>query len=190
MKKLSKVEQLKAELKTAIKIEKTNKIFKSLSKAEQRVFIAKDVLESLKLKKYKAEHLIYVETNTSKADEDSKFNQDFVNCDDFSCKVCALGAIFTSKVKIANGFESGFDLYLYNPDLDDREMRNNLEKYFSRSQLKAIEHAFEGFENDVEDSCKTLDSKYKKFHKSYPNADKRMKAIMNNIIKNKGTFII
>ena len=30
---------------------------------------------------------------------------------------------------------------------------------------------------------KTLDSKYKKFHKSYPNADKRMKAIMNNIIK-------
>ena len=191
MKKLSRVEQLKAELKIATKIEKTNKVFNSLSKAEKRVFIAKDVLESLKSNRYQAKHLTYVNAYNKLKNE--TFNQDSINRDDFSCKVCALGAIFSSKVKIANDFECQIDEYglvdLYGSELNGYDIRDNLEKYFSRTQLKSIENAFEGNDCDVEEGY-NLNKKYKEFFNKYNNAEERLTAIMKNIISNKGLFKI
>jgi hypothetical protein len=51
---------------------------------------------------------------------------------------------------------------------------------FSSKQLELIEDAFEGFEKH---SLSYL------FYEKYPNAEKRLVAILENIVENKGEFI-
>lgn len=182
MKKLSRVEKLKAELKIAVQIEKTNKIFKSLSKAEKRMFIAKDVIDSIKAKKLIATPGTYVVVNKNYS---TLINQDVLCASDTICNVCGIGALFVSKVKIDNNFNSEIE--------GDEEIRDVLSTYFSRPQLALIEAAFEGWEVDYldDDSDKLkLEEKCIKFHNKYKDDGDRMIAIMKNIISNKGLFKI
>lgn len=182
-KELTRVEKLKQELKIAMSIEKRNKAFNKLSKPEKRVAIAKDVIIALKAKKYIAKSGDYLNLN-SKSGKDLfgvNINQELLCSDDVTCTVCAIGAMFTSKVAISNNFDD------YRPS--DNEMRSHLSKYFSMPQLHLIESAFEGWEKgSTSISGNIPNDNHMIFEEKYPNDNDRMIAIMENIVENKGTF--
>lgn len=121
-----------------------------------------------------------------------------------SCNVCALGGLFMSCTLFNNktkldafgcfGEASGLG------DFIDQEepISNGLDKFFSRSQLELIEEAFEGgngyfgegdYTNDSYDSDNYVVRNYYTYVNKYPKHDDRMIAIMNNIVKNNGTFV-
>lgn len=98
------------------------------------------------------------------------------------CSVCALGALFIGSVDKFNKLNFDFK----GQDYQDREkILTNLNSSFSQEQLVLIEYAFECW----------LDPDTKKpgppaiFGSRYSNDTTRLRAIMNNIITNKGTFI-
>jgi len=118
-----------------------------------------------------------------------------------SCNVCALGGLFMSctlynnktKLDALGSFGEASDL----GDFIDRKkpISNGLDKFFSRSQLELIEQAFEGGDGYFGVGCYTHDAcdddvrRYYTYADKYPKDDDRMIAIMNNIVKNNGTFV-
>lgn len=179
--KLTRVEKLKQELKLAMNIEKRNKAFNKLSKPEKRVAIAKDVIAALKAKKYIAETGDYLDINI-KDNKDWNVNQESLCSNDVTCNVCAIGALFTSKVIISNNFNSD---YIPSDDV----MRKELSSYFSMPQLHLIESAFEGWEKgSTTFSGNIPNDNHMEYYFEYNDDNDRMIAIMENIVENKGTF--
>ena len=123
------------------------------------------------------------------------------------CNVCALGGLFTSQVRLANNCKVTSEELEYSAlDMTDRMKQM---KYFSRKQRALIELAFEGgngyFSWDAhnadqdpetygvsEDEYEAAVAFYNKYHdydKSDEDQDKeRLIDILENIIKNNGTF--
>jgi len=118
-----------------------------------------------------------------------------------SCNVCALGGLFMSctlynnktKLDALGRFGEASDL----GDFIDQEepISNGLDKFFSRSQLELIEQAFEGGDGYFGDGCYTHDAynddgrNYYTYADKYPKDNDLMIAIMDNIVKNNGTFV-
>jgi hypothetical protein len=171
-----------------------------MNQAEKRVVIAKDVLEQLRTQKFIAKCGAYV--------DDQIHNLDVFWPAEYgaslqaalpkvkNCKVCALGAVFMSKVNKFNRFNVG-------DSLNSEDLRANLKGIFSYAQLFLIEAAFEGDGNDAgayyvrgcpEDVSGALTDKDRRaafeFCRRHEDADTRLKAIMRNIVRNKGTFVL
>lgn len=117
-----------------------------------------------------------------------------------SCNVCALGAVFTATVERCDKLKVSDLNFLHDSGstvhFSSGEMHKYLISYFSREQLVLIEDAFEGAPvQDDEDGtygCQTespLRRKAEKFNKGARSDTKRLERIMNNIVKNNGTFI-
>ena len=118
-----------------------------------------------------------------------------------SCKVCALGGLFMSCTLYNN--KTKLDACGYYGEASDlgefidrsEPISNGLDKFFSQSQLKLIEEAFEGGFGYFGDGCYTYNRfednnrQYYTYADKYPEDDDRMIAIMNNIVKNNGTFV-
>lgn len=194
--------------KTHSSIEERNKAFNKLSIANKKIAIAKDVIISLKAKKMYATNNGYFFLNL----DGSKFNfkteglkkvdlQDIIHNKALDCSVCAIGGIFAAKVNIANQCKVTLRIKqnIWNTKmsadsliLNDEELIQNLKGIFTEKELRAIEYAFEGC--DIGDTFthdeNFPDEKYKQFYKKYKTSNNRMIAIMNNIIKNEGTFKI
>lgn len=129
-----------------------------------------------------------------------------------TCECCALGAMFMGCTLNNNKTTAG-DLdeveYVLGNYVENREttgpLANGLNKFFSFEQLKLIEQAFEGgdgaFDIDLYRHPKTgehlddprtpsaKEAKLLAWEKKYPNAKKRLVAIMKNIVDNNGTFV-
>lgn len=166
------------------------------TRQEMRITIAKDVLAQLDAKKIVAtpgtwvddsnlgslSDYVYEETADSDAPIDAcEFTEGITKC-----RCCALGSIFISLTKVSRVLLSGS---LHAEDVFDHLPSSPLTRYFSVKQLELIEQAFEGLEGAYiadgfqnEEDCMT-------FYYTYPNAKKRLQAIMKNIVKNKGTFV-
>lgn len=182
VKKSVKTSKVVKKVDLKLDIEKGNKRFAKLTAPQKRVAIAKDVLLSIKTG-------IVIPTCgnyfslTKKLD--GKTLQEGL-CDvnsPISCKVCGMGAVFVSKVKLGNTFEMDGSY------VSDDEMTENLEGIFSTKQLRLIEHAFEGFHAGFANITDTEETKCEnKFRYKYSEPSERMQAIMKNIIKNNGTF--
>jgi len=189
---------------TKKQIKQWNESFNKLSKEEQKVAIAKDVLQQIKVKTiipttgtYCALDLDWTDP-LLELDVQSNFNQ----LKNFECSVCALGAMMVSNVKFNNNFtfeklnRSNSDVFV-----------NTLEKYFERYELALIEFAFESW--DIEDLIEDGEIKngilsnesyifhglnYEEiekacdFNRNINDESERMVRIMKNIIKNKGEF--
>ncbi len=132
-----------------------------------------------------------------------------------TCDVCALGAMFFCTVKVANNLT--LDKIQYTPshiDIGDEEIGSPgqsdiyryMERYFNRDQLALIESAFEcewmedhdrrSSANDKErtganDKKRTMEMAVASdmFELSMSNTE-RMTRIMQNIIDNKGKFVV
>lgn len=109
---------------------------------------------------------------------------------DKTCEVCAKGALFLSTVALHNEFNFGHIDGYYGVSTGEGTMVERMETFFTEEQLDLIEDAFEtpyGFIPDPESYPPT---RYKAalFGASYEKDIDRLRAILRNMIANKGTF--
>ena len=100
------------------------------------------------------------------------------------CIVCALGAAALCAVGLYD--EVGEDKGEYT---ESEEMRDILAKWFSRKQLDLIECAFErNSEFSIGKSALSVRERAAAFGRGYEDDTERLEAIMNNIVRNEGSF--
>ena len=176
---------------TKTQIKKWNDYFKSLTKPQQRVAIAEDVIQQVKKKKYTIETGNYVKFNEDNFDFDLDIQSNF---DKVNCSVCALGACLLSTTKFKNKLTFD-DVSLIDSYSSTWNLFLNL---FTSHQLLLIENAFEGV---LFYSCRVGEDKFTArltekeeekcnlfYDKYFTDDTKRLIAIMENIIANNGTF--
>jgi hypothetical protein len=181
-----------------------SKKFADMTPKNKRIAIAKDVLTQLAAKKLRAAHGIYLEVVA-----DGEFTAEEMLRK--PCTVCALGGLFvacTNKVPseinsdelgLSTDNYDGFTETVLNGDSDS--MKPRMQAYFTREQLRLIEHAFEKRvietvdENNDEYTELELaeywekNSRAMKFKPKVVSPNNRLKAIMENVIENNGTFV-
>jgi len=118
----------------------TDDEFTKLSKPEQRVAIARDVMRHLNSGHFIARHEMYIHTDgAGPKPEDETQVQEVLRAR--KCRLCAISGIFAATVERCNALtmgEIGFDLG------DSLMQMDYLRPYFNESQLRLIETAFEG----------------------------------------------
>jgi hypothetical protein len=116
------------------------------------------------------------------------------------CRVCAKGAMLIGYIDVFNKLKLN-DLNNFSTEVEDMlyvensKIVNVLSKHFSQKQLQLIECAFEDgpVQNPRDSSGRPLVTgatleKAIKFGNKYPDDKKRLRAIMNNMVKNNGIF--
>ena len=186
-----------------------------MTKAEKRVEIAKDVLKQIKANKYKPTSGVWVmDTNGNEVD-DLIYRVRDEDCDAIvdlkkdvvcqlngKCSVCALGSLFVSAIDKFNHTKLSPNCYMDFTEYKNSDY-NPLLKWFSAKQLLLIESTFENrYGAWTENTVYVLSSKEMiywddvvipaiyAYCKKYQDETSRLKAIMNNIIRNKGTFVL
>jgi len=180
-----------------------NEKFLSLPKAQQRVEIAKDVIKMVKAGKIIAQRGTYFRSSDEVLTKEGADLQKLLcSSKTNTCEVCGIGAAFYSLVRKADRFKLSGNM-LNDAWWDDREgikelsgigdddMRKLLRKHFSSKQLTLIETAFETYVagNDNGYVPSEIDErKAINFGEKFDSSEGRLKAIMQNIIDNKGEF--
>lgn len=165
----------------------TTKEFESLPLNEQKVLIAKDILEQVKLGTYTARRMVYVQFNEHAVKDKIQVGDDMQSTLNLleDCTVCAYGSLMLSAIRFKNSVnwdESGLHFGVISRM--DFNYTRPLTDLFSESQLKLIENAFEGWENDEDDFSPKV------FYDKFDNPTDRMIAIMENLIANDGEFVL
>lgn len=199
------------------KVKSTNKKPKKLpqSKAARAVAIAQDVL--LQLRKLKPTPGIYAESECFMVKEDlspEELQTLLQKRTIPACQVCALGAAMLAHVRLYDSVPADKLLTFYPAPtrrhyLAERNKDNNkceaqinfdgelpyrvLEQHFTHDQMEMIEAAFEADPSRYTAPATLLPSEgflsaAQDFGWQYRDSKKRLKAIMENIIENKGKF--
>lgn len=144
-----------------------------LTKAQQRVAVAKDALAQLKAEKYKATSGVFIDSgflnNLCYSDSTDQAQPVLQNMG--TCRLCAKGAIFLSTIRKYN------KATVYELTHAHEDVSNDL---FGQDNLDRIEAAFECWSHVSWKACD--------FGDKYINDHDRLVAILKNIIKNNGTF--
>lgn len=154
-------------------IEKSNKAFHRMSKKNQRIAIAKDVLLQMKMKTYVASPGEYIWSSYFSADDSPTELQKCLLTKFPACHVCGIGAAFLSLARLGNEVCLKDEFYV------------KLDPIFGIPQRTLIERTFEGWYDCAEECQK---APHMKFNRKYPDDDKRLAAIFRNIIRNDGVF--
>lgn len=173
------------------KIKRRNRDFAKLTKPQQRVAIARDVIAALNAKKIIAKNRVYIQNAI--LDNLIHKNPDEQVCNLMeqvpSCNVCVKGALFVAAVKRKDKLQAKDMLFDDEPWITRLEDEESISKYlgtdnlFSKAQLTMIEDQFE------KDTIVDWENEnFRIWRGDIQTADGRMRAIMQNIIKNKGTF--
>jgi hypothetical protein len=192
---------VKSRSKTPVKTkpQSTNSL-KGKSKSEIRVMIAKDVLAQLKSKAYCAKQGCWVEDKKIGGFDDycmeqfgGKQNVKAVSASEYvsklkACKVCALGSIFVSQIRIGDDFKLSDTQTAY--DVFEWLEKSPLKRYFSVDQLELLEACFEGLKGMYGESMYGANELLANAYASqFPQDKDRLTAIMKNIVRNNGQFI-
>jgi hypothetical protein len=170
-----------------------NAWFASLTPAKKRIQIAKDVLAQLDAKVIEAQAGTYFLIENL----DKKFNNKEIELQKIlvgtnsACQCCAKGALFAAKVRNYN--DCKVDVYGDCVAVAEGTMRRNLAEIFDQYQYDLIETAFEvdpsmNFHDDKRKNRKLIRAGY--MYRDVDEAETRMRMIMQNIIKNRGTFVV
>ena len=173
MSKISKDDFLK-------RIEKTNELFNNSTPEQKRVMIAQDVIDRINVQLLTASkgRIIYLP-------QYANVNKENVNS--LECDVCAKGGLFASYIGRVNNFDES--CYISN-NLNNPAHEKLLE-IFTLEQLAIIEFAFEGMLYiGCVDVDADLEDKIEEFYFQYEDANERLIAICENIIKNNGDFVL
>lgn len=177
--------------------------FRKLTKAQQRVKIAKDVIQQILAGKIIPKHGVgYMILADSK--RESLFNhnalldlksdvREFIEHD--TCNVCGIGGTFIAALKLEDRLS--FKDMIHSSD--DRAMREYLKNWFSEVQIALIECSFEKNSLYIErilsskkgserQRIRELGERARDHGLQYLHPDDRLIAIMRNIIDNDGTF--
>jgi hypothetical protein len=168
-----------------------NKKFDKMSASEKRVQIARDVLAQLASKRL----IATTGTWLAGSDEGNLFSrQDVEKSPELQkvlsktkeCTGCALGGMFMCAVERADNLKIGdlSDDTQSQLQIQTDDIFEYMEKFFSRGQLHMIESAFEqgdghASDEDAADWLSEVDE-----------ASERMRLIMENIVVNKGKFVL
>lgn len=175
--------------------QKRNEKFKAATKAERAVMVAKDALSMLGKGKITAATGSWVDLPGSIFDgvkpEDEKNIQicDLTDSAGFKgCQTCALGALMLSEIRHTN--KLALNDVLLTLDYDEHGYR--LDKIFSPAQQKLMEFAFEGGRGyfNTDDIPANQIAKLDSFYLKYPDETDRLRAILKNVIKNNGKFVV
>lgn len=183
---------------TKTQIKKWNEEFNSLSKPEKRVAIAKDVIKQVKAGKYYPSNWYGYIDFEKVVDENLSIQENFDKIKNCSC--CMLGACLLSITKFQNQlkFKDTYD----EEKLDTGFQGNNskitklLSSVFTPKQQALLEACFEnGNYEHAKNAFKISLSPDEvidcfEFFEKYEHPDERVIAAMENIIKNKGNFIL
>lgn len=165
---------------------------RSMSKANARVAIAKDVLAALDARKITATSGSYGSILFDKPFMTGTVNVRETLPSMTSCYVCALGAAAIALVGRDNNLDTEVNLGSFRMRIDDDEYREMLREYFSPVQLAMIESAFEtqnyAYKEQVSLSNKNVQAAIS-FADLESSDEQTMRRIFQNIIKNKGTFV-
>jgi hypothetical protein len=182
-----------------------NEIFKKASKAEKRIMIAKDIIQNIKEKKYIAttgswvgsKELVNLQEKYEDADEENKHKHDLslqellISNKLNGCQCCALGSIFLETTR-RNNKEKISDLCVNAFELDSAiecgTLKNGMDKIFSRQQLEMIEYTFEQSNGSFLIDDEDIANKCMCFAEKFDSDKDLLIGIMENIVKNKGTF--
>lgn len=191
---------------------KPKKKFSRLNKRERAVAVAKDVLKHLEAMHVTPGTYFVGEANIEVSRSTNP--QEFVDVIQKKCDVCAIGACVISHIRLfdkvrLNEVIDPFDFSdlpledTKNTDVKLRmspsNIRSQLAKHFRKKDIYLIECAFErdySFYADKGDEKVSLTTRLKearaaeKFGRQHRNARKRLAAIMRNIIRNKGHFVV
>lgn len=165
-----------------MKIEEFNK----LSKAEQRVEVAKDARRQVKSGVYTPQTSCFVDLrfyNSPK--QGAAFHKALTRSNILECEVCALGALMVSSIRKKNNVQ--YDPFNA-PNPDSGIFSTNLKALFSKSQRILIENAFELGGGYYAHSGERVSSIAVQFGKKFPDSTSRLIGILDNIIANNGTF--
>lgn len=127
--------------------------FYALPKNERAVLVAKDILEQIKVKRYKPHAGSYISDLEVKNDyREGQINERFNDIQ--HCEVCALGAMLLSSTHLGNkltfedvNLDGVYDSSADISDLDHPKVKSLFTKIFTPYQLLMIETAFEGYSN-------------------------------------------
>lgn len=180
---------------------RANARFAKLSRNEQRVAIAKDVLKQIKAQSYIPSYGKYLDAPLGKHPEPFTFSaslEEPINLQNIiptRCSVCAIGALFVSMVRVGNNVSSDAGSIYTDYGRKNKKvvhlsptvLFNTLSDYFSFDELRAMESLFEGWESRVVIPQKNA-AAYRKVANSTPAA--RLKFIMQHIMDNDGMFFL
>jgi hypothetical protein len=172
------------EMKPIKTLEQKNAAFNKMPKWRRRVAIARDVIAQINIGKLNPMNGTYFDSADlcylDMGDEDVQL-QGVLQKSNVSCNVCAIGALFTSGVLLANKCTVGqVNVADGTGRITSFRLNVYLRRFFSQEQLTLIEGAFEGWNA----APHTRDF----FSASPANSAIRLRLIMENIIANKGTF--
>lgn len=195
------MKQLKPRTQEQIKAD--NAAFDKLSPARKRVAIAKDALSQLGIRLV-AERGTYVQSEaftTVDTPPNTQLQKLFGKMQE--CTVCAKGALFVCAIDRANKLKiENLELprMLRGGSVATQDLENYLGRFFSVHQLDLIESAFEKIEMvenefQTDDEADEVDEAVEfgeLFYNELTSAkddENRLRAILENIIVNKGTFV-
>jgi hypothetical protein len=169
-----------------------------MTDAEARIAIAKDVIKHLDSKKLNAKSGAYCifkseagQPPLSESDGGSDL-RGLLSTKVHHCDVCAKGAMFIAHVMRFNEVKlPSADWAYFDPAraFNGESFVTSPLQYFDEDQLDLIEAAFEG--DDVQGSLSEEETDdAESFSLSHENDDERLRAIMQNIVDNGGTFLL
>ena len=166
--------------------EQRNRWFEELTPKQKRIQIALDVLKHLRSGYLQASKGVFAHVGDScqfgdRWDPDRN-TQEFLQ-DQQQCQVCGIGALLVTRTLEYNEVQIN-----HNPKRN--EVHQGLQGIFSESQLALIENAFE---KDVEVNAyapQDICTAAAKMYRGSTNSKTRLAAIMRNIIRNGGTFVV
>ena len=164
---------------------RANKKFDKLPAAQRRVKIAQDVLKLLDMRKVEASHCYFISDTEWKLPDDSSMQAVLPALG--NCSVCAKGALLVASVELRNQVTLR-DLRVMDWR-GDPALAKALGGAFTTKQLDTIEDAYE-HNYDRDSSGQRLAATVPYREQSYldESSDQRLRAIMANIIKNRGSF--
>lgn len=176
------------ELKAKLVLAKANLRFAALPAPAKRVAVMKDVLELLAApasKRIQIEPGTYCSLDMGVDSPESVDLQSVVVSNPSACTVCGIGAIFLAHARLFDSVRVDADYA--GLGAGDDKIIDTLSGYFSEKQLRLIEIAFEGRNIFADDD---YDANGAKWVRKYSDPTKRLQAICQNVIDNKGTFVI
>jgi hypothetical protein len=185
------------------KIEKNNLTFNKASDAEKRMIVAKEIIQQIKDKRFRAAtgnfcSFWHYDSEGKLFDKDKSIQELYLTHRIWECRVCALGALAISitlykNKETINDYEDDFsDL---GRTLKGGDTKNGMLELFGREQIILIEQAFEkgggyfgSYDYNLDGTVKAVEFRNGIEEGSY-NDELVLIKIMENIIKNGGKFI-